>query len=144
MSLELRPSSWWRTGRSLLVAPALAALALAFVSGVTTSVAASAPGNAQTKTLTVLVTNDDGVGAPGIDAVVQGLRSLPKTKVVVVAPLINQSGTGGKTTPGPLTVTSTTTASGYPAHAVAGYPAEAGTLATSQLVRRRDRKRYCW
>ena len=37
-------------------------------------------------TLTIMVTNDDGVAAPGIDAVVQGLRALPHTKVTVVAP----------------------------------------------------------
>src|SRR5580698_346771 len=43
-------------------------------------------------TLTVLVTNDDGVSAPGINATVQALSALPHTKVTVVAPLTNQSG----------------------------------------------------
>jgi 5'-nucleotidase len=79
------------------------------------------------RTLTVMVTNDDGVGAPGINAVVQGLRSLPHTRVTVVAPLTNQSGTGGKTTPasaGSLVATPARTASGYPATAVHGYPAD--------------------
>jgi 5'-nucleotidase len=71
-----------------------------------------------------MVTNDDGVSAPGIDAVVQGLRTLPHTKVTVVAPLTNQSGTGGKTTADTLQATKTKTASGYPAVAVAGYPAD--------------------
>ena len=74
--------------------------------------------------LTIMVTNDDGVGAPGIDAVVQGLRSLPDVEVTVVAPLSNQSGTGEKTTPGPLSVSRSETASGYPAIAVHGYPAD--------------------
>jgi 5'-nucleotidase len=41
-----------------------------------------------------------------------------------VAPLTNQSGTGSKTTPGTLTVTTVTTAGGYPAKAVHGYPAD--------------------
>jgi 5'-nucleotidase len=76
------------------------------------------------KTLQVLVTNDDGYAAPGIDAAVQALRALPDTKVTVVAPLTNQSGTGGKTTSGTLTATDVMTASGYPAKAVAGYPAD--------------------
>src|SRR5580704_6571283 len=67
------------------------------------------------RTLTVLVTNDDGVGAPGIDAVVNGLRALSHTQVTVVAPATNQSGTGSKTTPGTLTATKAKTASGYPA-----------------------------
>ena len=74
--------------------------------------------------LKILVTNDDGVGAAGIDAVVEGLRKLPDTQVTVVAPATNQSNTGGKATAGPLTVTDATTASGYPAKAVDGYPAD--------------------
>lgn len=74
--------------------------------------------------LHVLVTNDDGVSAPGINAAVQALRSLPDTQVTVVAPLTNESGTGSKTTAGTLTVTSAKTSSGYPAKAVHGYPAD--------------------
>jgi 5'-nucleotidase len=84
------------------------------------------------RTLSILVTNDDGVGAPGINAVVQGLRALPHTKVTVVAPLANQSGTGGKTTPGTLIATKATTAAGYPAWAVHGYPADTITWAIGQ------------
>lgn len=75
-------------------------------------------------TLTILVTNDDGVTAPGINATVQALAALPHTKVTVVAPLTNESGTGAKVTSGTLTVTNATTAAGYPAKAVAGYPAD--------------------
>ena len=86
------------------------------------------PGAATTTTqrhaLRVLVTNDDGVGAPGIDAVVEALRAVPDTEVTVVAPATNQSGTGGRTTAGTLTVTDATTASGFAAKAVAGYPAD--------------------
>jgi 5'-nucleotidase len=96
----------------------LAACSSAKTAATTTT---TAPG---LKTLTILVTNDDGVGAPGINAVVQGLRALPHTQVTVVAPLTNQSGTGGKTTKGKLVVTRATTASGYPAEAVHGYPAD--------------------
>ena len=47
---------------------------------------------APAESLRVLVTNDDGVDAPGIDAVVQALAALPDTEVVVVAPRENQSG----------------------------------------------------
>ena len=72
------------------------------------------------ETLRILVTNDDGVGAPGINATVEALTALPHTKVTVVAPLTNQSGTGAKVTPGTLTATNAMTASGYPAKAVAG------------------------
>lgn len=75
--------------------------------------------------LTILVTNDDGVGAPGIDALVEGLRSLPDTRVIVVAPLDNRSGSGSASTDGPLGVRPAQTASGYPARAVDGFPADA-------------------
>jgi 5'-nucleotidase len=71
-----------------------------------------------------MVTNDDGYNAPGINALVQGLRSLSDVEVSVVAPAKNQSGVGGSTTPGHLTVTDAKTASGYPAKAVDGYPAD--------------------
>jgi 5'-nucleotidase len=74
-----------------------------------------------------MVTNDDGVGAPGINAAVQGLRTLPNTRITVVAPLTNQSGTGEKTTPassGPLVTSKAKTASGYAAVAVHGFPAD--------------------
>jgi 5'-nucleotidase len=80
--------------------------------------------SARPSTLQILVTNDDGVGAPGINAAVNALKALPNTKVTVVAPLTNQSGTGPKVTDGTLAVTSATTSSGYPAKAVAGYPAD--------------------
>lgn len=74
--------------------------------------------------LQILVTNDDGVAAPGIDAVVQGLLTVPGVEVTVVAPLLNQSGTGESITPGGVTSAPATTASGYPARAVNGFPAD--------------------
>ena len=72
----------------------------------------------------ILVTNDDGYAADGIDAVVEGLKTIPNVEITVVAPLANQSGTGGNTTTGALTVTDVTTKSGYKAKAVAGFPAD--------------------
>jgi 5'-nucleotidase len=50
----------------------------------------------------------------------------------VVAPLTNQSGTGGKTTPGTLIASTATTVAGYPAWAVHGYPADTITWAIVQ------------
>jgi 5'-nucleotidase len=81
----------------------------------------------------VLVTDDDGVKAPGIDALVQALRKVSGITVKVVAPATNQSGTGGKTTAGAVTFTNTTTASGYPAVAVNGTPSDAAIVAFDQL-----------
>lgn len=77
-----------------------------------------------TKKLTILVSNDDGYSAPGIDALVQALVALPDTEVVVSAPATQQSGKGSAVTDGDLTVTDETTLSGHPAHAVAGTPAD--------------------
>jgi len=72
----------------------------------------------------ILVSNDDGVGADGIDVMVEALRGEPNVTVVVSAPAANQSGTGGKTTPGGVEATTTTTKSGYEATSVAGFPAD--------------------
>ena len=83
--------------------------------------------------ITVLVTNDDGVKAPGIDAMVQALRKVSGITVKVVAPSTNQSGAGGKTSPGSVTFTNTTTASGYPAVSVNGTPADSANVAFNQL-----------
>jgi 5'-nucleotidase len=88
------------------------------------AIPAAAAGGSKPPTLRVLVTNDDGVSAPGIDALVNGLRKLERVSVTVVAPATNQSGTGDRTTPGPLTTSETTTASGVPAVAVQGFPAD--------------------
>ena len=117
---------------------AAAVACLAVAAGCSAAPSSSSAGRSTTttasadRTLTVLVTNDDGVGAPGINAVVQGLRALPHTTVTVVAPLANQSGTDGKTTPGHLVATAATTASGYPATAVHGYPADTITWAIDE------------
>ncbi len=73
---------------------------------------------------TVLVTNDDGVGAEGIDALVTALVDRGDVEVVVVAPAANQSGSGGKTTPGELVAADATTVSGHEAKAVDGFPAD--------------------
>ncbi len=85
-----------------------------------------------TEPLQILVTNDDGIGADGIDVIVQALLQLENVEVTVVAPLENQSGSGGKTTEGALTVTDATTKSGYAAKAVAGFPADTIVWAIDQ------------
>jgi 5'-nucleotidase len=82
--------------------------------------------------LRVLVTNDDGYNAPGIDTLVEALRKVPNTTVTVIAPATNQSGTGGKTTGGTLTATDVKTQSGYPAKAVNGFPADSIVYALDQ------------
>jgi 5'-nucleotidase len=110
----------------------IAAFAASCSSGGDESSTTVAPPTTAPPSLQILVTNDDGVGAPGIDALVQGLVALPDTEVTVVAPAENQSGTGSSTTPGRLDVRDATTASGYPAKAVAGFPADTIVWAIDQ------------
>jgi 5'-nucleotidase len=91
--------------------------------------------------LRVLVSNDDGVKAPGIDAIVRALAARSDVRVTVVAPLANQSGTGGKTTPGgvaKLKARKTRTASGHAAIAVAGFPADSVRYALAKVVKAKD------
>lgn len=97
-----------------------------------TSPTTLAPTTTVAEPLRVLVTNDDGVKAEGIDALVEALRELPGTEVTVVAPATNQSGSGGKTTTGTLTSADTTTKSGYTATAVTGFPADSIIWALDQ------------
>jgi 5'-nucleotidase len=105
-----------------------AAVVIVGALGVVASPAATA-GGSKPATLRVVVTTDDGVGAPGVDALVRGLRKLDRVSVTVVAPATNQSGTSDLTTPGQLPASESTTASGFPAIAVPGYPADAVNFA---------------
>jgi 5'-nucleotidase len=75
--------------------------------------------------LRILVTNDDGVGAEGIDAIVEALTADPNNDVTVCAPDGQRSGSGDRTDCGTLNATDTTTQGGYPATAVDGCPADA-------------------
>lgn len=66
---------------------------------------------ADAQQLRVLVTNDDGIGATGedggIDVLVDELRTNPNLTVRVVAPAVNNSGTGDSKTEPPSTITVT-------------------------------------
>ena len=121
----------------------LAALALAVAAGCgddDDDGAAPQSGERETTTTTappepleILVSNDDGVGAEGIDVLVTALTALDGVEVTVVAPAANQTGTGGRTTEGPLTTNEAQTASGYEARAVEGYPADTIRVALDEL-----------
>ena len=99
------------------------ALVVVLMGALFAGVAYAFPGNGD-HTLQVLVTNDDGVGAPGIAALVDALQTLPNVQVRVVAPATNQSGTGDQFSATPLSVAPATTGSGDAATAVNGFPAD--------------------
>jgi 5'-nucleotidase len=90
----------------------------------TTTTEATTTTVAEAEALQILVTNDDGVGAEGIDALVAGLADVEGVEVTVVAPATQQSATGGNATEGELVSTPTQTASGHEATAVEGFPAD--------------------
>ncbi|MGH9234787.1 MAG: 5'/3'-nucleotidase SurE [Acidimicrobiales bacterium] len=83
--------------------------------------------------LQILVTNDDGVGAEGIDVLVTALAELEGVETTVVAPAEEQSGTGGRSTAGPVQATPAKTAGGHDATAVAGFPSDAVRVAFDEL-----------
>lgn len=89
--------------------------------------------DADVEPLVVLVSNDDGVSAPGIDALVEALREQPGVEVYVSAPAEDQSGSGDDTTPGGVEASEARTASGYPAVAVHGEPADSVAHALDTL-----------
>jgi 5'-nucleotidase len=102
-------------------------------SDTTQPTAATSTTVAEPETLDLLITNDDGYAAPGIDAIAAALSKEPNVKVTIVAPATNQSGTGHTTTPGTLAQTSVETASGIPATSVAGYPADTVIVAIDEM-----------
>jgi 5'-nucleotidase len=83
--------------------------------------------------LQILVTNDDGIGAPGIDALVAALAALPDVELTIVAPAENQSGTSMNLTGGELVAVDAATASGVEATAVEGFPADSVRWALENL-----------
>lgn len=90
-------------------------------------------GTGDRETLRILVSNDDSYAAPGIDALVEGLLTIDDVEVIVVAPDDERSGTGGNFTEGPLEVAEVELASGHPAQAVDGFPADSIRVAIDEL-----------
>lgn len=81
----------------------------------------------------ILVTNDDGVHAPGLLALTQAMRTLGD--VTVLAPNRNWSASGhAKTLGRPLRVDETKLADGYPALATDGAPSDCVALALLGLI----------
>lgn len=90
-------------------------------------------GGGEGETLEILVSNDDGYAAEGIDALVEGLTGLEDVEVTVVAPLDQRSGSGGTFTDGEVATSEVETASGYPATAVDGFPADSVRVALEEM-----------
>jgi 5'/3'-nucleotidase len=74
--------------------------------------------------LRILLTNDDGLMAEGIDRIAKLLMGLANVEVTIVAPADNQSGTSDSLSDEPPEAMESTTASGLPAVAVSGTPGD--------------------
>ena len=83
--------------------------------------------------LTILITNDDGVTAPGIATLVATLLNETQHDLVIVAPETNQSGTSDSTSSEVVSFFETQTAFGHPAVAVQGFPADSVLVALDEL-----------
>jgi 5'-nucleotidase len=82
----------------------------------------------------IVVTNDDGVQAPGILALAQAMRAFGE--IEIVAPSINQSATGHKKTlHQDIGYSHVRLADGSPAISIAGSPADCIALAALGLIR---------
>ncbi len=84
----------------------------------------------------ILVTNDDGVYAPGIYALQAALRRIPEAKVSIVAPAENQSAVGHrKTLNDPMRMKPVTLMGGIEGFACSGSPADAIALALMGFIK---------
>src|SRR5690606_18757905 len=82
----------------------------------------------------LLVTNDDGINAPGLFALARAMRELGD--IEVVAPATNQSASGHKKTlRQDIPIVRTTLQDGTPALAVAGSPADCIALTALGMAR---------
>jgi 5'-nucleotidase len=92
--------------------------------------------NVNGETMHILVTNDDGVYAPGIFALQTALRTLPDAKVTIMAPAENQSAVGHrKTLRDPMRIDSVTLRDSNSAWACSGSPADAIALALMGFIK---------
>jgi len=83
--------------------------------------------------LLILVTNDDGIGSPGIERLVKSLLVMDNVEIHVVAPAENQSGSSDRTTEGDVVWQDSATAGGFAGVAVFGFPADAVNVALEEL-----------
>ena len=95
---------------------------------------ASTTTSAPPEDFVILLTNDDGIGAPGIDVLAQMLKGLSGVELVISAPAENQSGTGDKTTDGEVVAEASATVSGIEGAAVKGFPADSVVHALDEGV----------
>ncbi len=83
--------------------------------------------------LVVLITNDDGVESPGLDALAAELAEQPDTIVHIVVPAEDQSGVGDRQSEGAAATTPGETVAGIEATIIDGTPGDAVAYAVRKL-----------
>lgn len=84
----------------------------------------------------ILVTNDDGIFAPGIMALQTALSKIEGAKITIVAPAQNQSAVGHrKTLRDPMRIDPVKLSNGASGHACSGSPADAIALALMGYIK---------
>jgi len=87
----------------------------------------------KTVSVLILLTNDDGIEAPGLHALAEALSDLPDVQLVLAAPMNNRTGSGTAISFGALTVLEHAPIHGWPAWMVDGTPLDAVSVAVQGL-----------
>jgi 5'-nucleotidase len=83
----------------------------------------------------ILLVNDDGIEAPGLEALAEALGLISGVRLAVVAPMKNRTGSGTQIDFGPLTVLEHAPVAGWPAWMVDGSPLDAVSVGIQGLFR---------
>jgi 5'-nucleotidase len=81
----------------------------------------------------ILLVNDDGIEAPGLQALAEALSTIPDVRLALVAPMKNRTGSGTQIDFGPLTVLEHPPIAGWPAWMVDGSPLDAVSVGLQGL-----------
>jgi 5'-nucleotidase len=82
-----------------------------------------------------LLVNDDGIEAPGLEALAAALGVIPDVRLALVAPMKNRTGSGTQIDFGPLTVLEHAPVAGWPAWMVDGSPLDSVSVGIQGLFR---------
>jgi 5'-nucleotidase len=83
----------------------------------------------------ILLTNDDGVEAPGLHALAEALAELPDTRLALVAPMTNCTGVGTQLNFGPITALEHAPVAGVSAWMIDGSPGDAVSVGIQGIFR---------
>ena len=80
----------------------------------------------------IILTNDDGIDAPGLQALTTAVQKIGRSDIIIVAPRDHQSGCGHQVT---TTAAIAVTQRSENSYAIAGTPADCTRIALNQLCR---------